>query len=77
MGINHYPASGEVVAWLQSLSGALTKVNSEYASFPEMVEHPDWDEKSTDFTLRLLSSLSENLSVVEKELRSHVNSKFG
>ena len=72
-----YPASDDVVVWLQSLSGMLTRVKTQYGSFPEMVEHPDWDEGRTDLVLRLIGSLREHLQNVEKELSDHVNGKFG
>jgi hypothetical protein len=55
----------------------LTRVKTEYGSFPEMVEHPDWDEGRTTLVFGLISSLREHLENVEKELADHVNSKFG
>ncbi len=72
-----YPASDDVVVWLQSLSGMLTRVKTQYGSFPEMVEHPNWDEGRTDLVLRLIGSLREHLRNVEKEFSVHVNGKFG
>lgn len=77
MGMTSYPASDDVIVWLQSLSGMLTRVHSEYGSFPEMVEHPDWDEGRTDLALQLIVNLREHLTKVEEELKSHVNRKFG
>jgi hypothetical protein len=77
MGLNNHPASDEVIVWLQSLSGMLTKIKTEYGSFPEMVEHPDWDESRTDLALRLISALREHLEKIERELGDHVNGKFG
>lgn len=76
-GPSQYPASDELVVWLQSLSGMLTKVKTEYGSISQLVEQPDWDGSRTDLVLRLLTSLREHIEDVEKELSDHVRGKFG
>jgi hypothetical protein len=75
--VKNHPASDEVIVWLQSLSGMLTKIKTEYGSFPEMVEHPDWDEGRTDIALRLIGALREHLQTIETELAADVKGKFG
>ena len=41
MGVKDHPASDEVVAWLQGISGMLTRVNADYGSFTDLIEHPE------------------------------------
>ena len=77
MGVNGHPASRDFTKWLQGLSGHLTSVKTEYGSFTAMAEHPDWDERRTEFVIRLIGSLRDHLGTAEKELPDHVNSKFG
>jgi hypothetical protein len=77
MGVNNHPASDDVIVCLRSLSGTLTRIKTEYGSFPEMVEHPDWDEGRTDLALRLIGALREHLEQIEMELSNHVQGKFG
>jgi hypothetical protein len=72
-----HPASNDVIGCLQALSGMLTRVKTKYGSFPEMIEHPDWDEARTGMAIRLIKSLREHMEAVEKELDDHVTGKFG
>src|ERR1043165_7232852 len=70
MGMKTYPAADDVIVWLKSLSGMLTRVRTQYGSFPEMVEHPDWDGGRTEFALNLIKSLRDTSSRWKRSLHS-------
>lgn len=70
-----FPASDEVLAWAQSLSGMLTKIKTEYGGISELVERPDWDDTKTPMMLTLLRGLRASISNAEAELTDHVKGK--
>jgi len=77
MGMKAHPASAMLLTWLQGMSGCLTRINSDYGSVQEMMEHNDWDQSKTENVFRLLQTVREHLEKVEVELSDHVNTKFG
>jgi len=72
-----YVASDEFVVWLESLSGMLTKIKTEYGGIVALVEHPEWDENRTMHAARLVRALRHHLRSFDEELAHHVNEKFG
>jgi len=44
----------EVVQWVESLVGVLTKIETEYGGLCELLEHPSWDEAQTEYFVHLL-----------------------
>ncbi len=72
-----YVASDRFIVWLESLSGMLTKIKTEYGGIAALVEHPDWDENRTVHAARLVRALRHHLHSIDEELVGHVNEKFG
>jgi len=72
-----YAASDEFIRWLESLSGMLTKIKTEYGTIAELVEHPDWDDNRTMHAARLVRALRQHLHSIDEELAEHVTEKFG
>ncbi|MBM79936.1 MAG: hypothetical protein CMJ78_05000 [Planctomycetaceae bacterium] len=75
-GLNN-KATNEVLNWMHGLSGFFTKMRSDYGTISQMLEHPDWDENRTEYTKTLMESLAAELTTAAKEIREHVDSKFG
>jgi len=72
-----YVASGEFVSRLESVSGALTRLKTQYGGIVALIEHPDWDENRTMHTARLVRALRDHLDVIDKELAEYVKEKSG
>ncbi len=68
--------SDNVVRWVESLSGAITTINTEHGGISGLVEGAAWDESRTPYLLNLLGGLKESISILEQELRDHVNGKL-
>lgn len=72
-----YEASDEFIVWLESLSGMLTKIKTEYGGIVALVEHPNWDENRTMHAARLVRALRCHLHSIDEELADHVKEQFG
>ena len=72
-----HAVSDEFIVWLESLSGMLTKIKTEYGGIASLVEHPDWDENRTMHAARLVRALRHHFHVIDEELADHVKEKFG
>ena len=72
-----YVASDEFVVWLESLSGMLTRIKTEYGGIVALVEHPNWDDNRTIHAARLVRALQRHLHSIDKELADYVSEKFG
>jgi hypothetical protein len=70
-------ASDEFIARLENLSGALTRIKTEYGGIVALVERPDWDENRTVHAARLVRALRDHLCSIDKELAEYVEEKFG
>lgn len=68
-----YTASDEIIRWIESITGLLTYIESEYGGIPELVEHPRWDDSRNKYAASLLSGLKRDISRASQELNEHVN----
>lgn len=70
-------ASDQFIVWLQSVSGMLTTIRTEYGSVEELLEHPEWDESRTILTQSLVNALHAHIREIDEELTEHVSQKYG
>jgi hypothetical protein len=77
MVMSNYSASDQFVVWLESLSGMLTKIKTEYGGIIALTEHPNWDENRTIHVRRLVHALRIHLDSIDEELADYVDEKYG
>lgn len=72
-----YPDSDAFIAWAQSLSAMITRIRTAHGSAAEMLESPGWNDGKTALALSLVSGLKKEVTALHKEMRDHVQEKFG
>lgn len=71
--MSKYTASDEIIQWLESVTGLLAHIRSQYGGVPELLEDPDWDPSRSQYAVSLLNGLKNDISRAAKEFSSHVN----
>jgi hypothetical protein len=54
----------------------LTTIRRRFETAGEMVEHPTWDEGTTEYFLALIKSLHQHIAETDTELSCHVKEKY-
>lgn len=73
--MRRYQVSDEVVRWVESLVGLVTKIGTQYGGVAEMLERPDWDSSKTDYLEKLLGGLCDRLYDIKREIADHVSQR--
>ena len=71
--VNRYSASDEVVRWIESVTGLLTYIRTEYGGVAELIEHPQWDATQNGYATSMLAGLKKEVTQLAKEFKEHVN----
>ena len=71
--ISEYPASDEIIQWLESLTGFLAHVNTQYGGAAELLEDTEWDASRSRYAVSLLKGLEKDIARAAKEFSSHVD----
>lgn len=72
-----YPDSDNFLAWAQSLSGMITRIRTSHGSVAQLLESPGWNDSKTALALTMISGLKKEITALHKEMKDHVQEKFG
>jgi hypothetical protein len=71
--VGKYPASDEVLRWIESITGLLAHIRTEYGGVSELIEHPHWDSSRNNYATSMLNGLRKEVTQLAKDFNDHVN----
>lgn len=74
-GVDRFPASDEVIRWIESIAGLVAHIKINYGEVSELIEHPQWDESRNEYAGRLLTGLRKEIVTLTKDFNDHVNQR--
>lgn len=66
-------ASDQILRWMESISGLLTFIRTQYGGVSELIEHPTWDESKNNYALAMAKSLKKEMAQLAEEFSEHVD----
>jgi hypothetical protein len=55
----------------------ITRIRTSHGSVAQLLESPGWNDRKTALALTMISGLKKEITALHKEMKDHVQEKFG